>query len=135
MTESIATEDLVSAYIELRNARTKLKDDYEADDLKLKTDMEKLEVALLKICNDVKATSIKTAHGTVVRRLNERFYCTDWDNFNKFLIENQAIDLLERRIHQGNFKEFISMHEGDGLPPGVNVIREYGVTIRKPSAK
>jgi hypothetical protein len=42
--------------------------------------------------------------------------------------------LLERRIHQTNFKQFMSEHEGDGLPPGVNAMREFDVTIRKPSS-
>jgi len=67
--------------------------------------------------------------------MNERFYCNDWDNFKKFILEHQAIDLFERRIHQGNFKEFMSGHKDDGLPPGVNVMREFGITVRKPTSK
>ena len=31
------------------------------------------------------------------------------------------------------FKEFIKDHIADGLPPGVNVMREYGVSVRKSS--
>jgi hypothetical protein len=41
--------------------------------------------------------------------------------------------LLERRIHQSNFREFLNGHEDDGLPPGINVMREFGVTVRKNS--
>jgi hypothetical protein len=67
--------------------------------------------------------------------LNERFYCNDWDNFRKFVLENEAVELLERRIHQGNFKEFMSEREGDGLPPGVNAMREFGITVRKPASR
>jgi hypothetical protein len=48
-------------------------------------------------------------------------------------MENDAVDLLERRIHQGNFKQFMAEHERDGLPPGVNVMREFGIVVRKPS--
>lgn len=129
----INLEELVSAYISLRNERASLKDEYEQKDNALKTDMEKLEVAMLGVCNTVNADSIKTTHGTVIRKLNERFYCQDWDNFYKFVLENEAVQLLERRIHQSNFKEFISNHGGDGLPPGVNVMREFGVSVRKAS--
>ena len=75
----------------------------------------------------------RTDSGTVIRKLNERYTTSDWDNFKKFVLEHEAIDLLERRIHQGNFKEFIARREGEGLPPGVNVMREYGITVRKPS--
>ena len=85
------------------------------------------------MCNEISADSIKTAHGTVIRKLNERFFCQDWDNFRKYVLENEAVELLERRIHQSNFRQHMAEHEGDGLPPGVNVMREYGITVRKSS--
>ena len=58
----------------------------------------------------------------------------DWDNFKEFVLEHGAVDLFERRIHQGNFKQFIAEHDGEGLPPGVNVMREFGITVRKAAA-
>lgn len=127
------TEELVEAYINLRNAREKLLTQYETEDEKLKAEMALLEKSLLNICNSVNADSIKTAHGTVMRRLNERYFCQDWDNFYKYVLDNEAVQLLERRIHQTNFKEHLREHEDDGLPPGVNVMREFGVTVRKSS--
>jgi hypothetical protein len=129
----VNTEELVAAYIALRNERANLKDNYEEADKKLVTDMEKLEKIMLDICNEIGADSIKTTHGTLMRRVNERFYCTDWDNFKNYVLENEAVELLERRIHQGNFKEHMTQIEGQGLPPGVNVMREYGITVRKAS--
>ena len=127
------TEELVEAYINLRNAREKLLTQYETEDEKLTAEMALLEKSLLNICNSVNADSIKTAHGTVMRRLNERYFCQDWDNFYKYVLDNEAVQLLERRIHQTNFKEHLREYEGDGLPPGVNVMREFGVTVRKSS--
>jgi hypothetical protein len=127
------TEELVSAYLALRNSRAELKESYEEADAKLKADMDQIEQAMLEICNEVGADSIKTTHGTLIRKVNERFYCTDWDNFKNYVLENEAVELLERRIHQGNFKEHMTQIEGQGLPPGVNVMREYGITVRKAS--
>lgn len=132
---NVNTEELVDAYISLRAERAKLKEEYDERDAVLQKDMQALEAALLDVCNTVNANSIRTKNGTVMRRVNERFYCTDWDNFRQFVLENGAVDLFEKRIHQGNFKEFMSEREGDGLPPGVNVMREYGVTVRKSSAE
>jgi hypothetical protein len=103
------------------------------NDKVLLDDMDALEKEMLVICNDTNASSIRTGSGTVIRKLNERFTTNDWDNFKKFVMENDAVDLLERRIHQGNFKQFMAEHEQDGLPPGVNVMREYGIVVRKPS--
>jgi len=131
----VNTEELVEAYINIRNQREKLLREFEAADGALKEDLQKLEAALLDICNSVNADSIKTTHGTVMRKLNERFFCQDWDNFYKYVLDNEAVQLLERRIHQSNFREDLKEIEGDGLPPGVNVMREYGVSVRKATSR
>ena len=130
----INTEDLVSAYLNIRNQREAILREYERADNELKAEMSKLEAALLDVCNSENADSIKTTHGTVMRKLNQKFFCSDWDNFYKFILDNQAVQLLERRVHQGNIKQFMEDTQGDGLPPGVNVLREYGVSVRKASA-
>jgi len=130
---SVNTEQMVDAYLAVRSEREKLLREYEANDARLKEDLSKIEVALLTVCNDINADSIKTTNGTVIRKLNERFYCNDWDNFRKYVLENEAVELLERRIHQSNFKQHLSDQTGDGLPPGVSVMREFGITVRKVS--
>jgi hypothetical protein len=130
---SVDVEELVSAYLAIRSERERILRQYEVEDANLKSDMAEIEAMMLAVCNDVNADSIKTQHGTVMRKLNERFFCNDWDGFRKFVLEHEAVELLEKRIHQGNFKQFISEHEGDGLPPGVNIMREYGISVRKSS--
>ena len=129
----VNVEELVGAYLSIRTERERLLKEYETADALLKKDLAALESVMLDVCNKVNADSIKTSFGTVIRKLNERFFCTDWDNFKDFVLENQAVELLEKRIHQGNFRQFMSEHEGDGLPPGVNVMREYAVSVRKSS--
>jgi len=130
---SVNTEQMVDAYLAIRTERERILREYEANDARLKEDMAKIEVALLGVCNEINADSIKTTSGTVIRKLNERFYCSDWDNFRKYVLENEAVELLERRIHQSNFRQHLSETEQDGLPPGVNVMREFGITVRKVS--
>lgn len=130
----VNTEQLVQAYITIRSEREKILAEYESADKALKAELAKIEMALLDVCNGINADSIRTGHGTVMRKLNERFFCQDWDGFYRFVLDNGMPHLLERRIHQGNFKEFIKEHENDGLPPGINVLREYGVSVRKLSA-
>ena len=128
------TDQLVETFITLRNERDRLRNEWEAKDGVVKEEMAKLEQALLSICNETNATSIKTDKGTVIRKLTERYFCTDWEHFRDYVLERQALELLERRIHQGNFKEFITERQDEGLPPGVNVMREFGVTVRKPTS-
>ena len=132
-TTELKLDDLVNVYLTIRNEREKLKASWEVQDGELEQDMKSLEQSMLTICNDTNASSIRTENGTVIRSLKERFTTNDWDNFKKFVLDNEAIDLLERRIHQGNFKEFMAEHQGEGLPPGVNVMREFTIVVRKPS--
>jgi len=126
-------ESLVADYLTIRREREKLKAQFEEQDGELKGAMEKIEAALLDICNQTGTSGLKTLHGTVTRQVKDRFFCTDWDNFKKFVETEGSLDLLERRIHQKNFKEFMSGREGKGLPPGVNSLREYDIVVRKAS--
>jgi hypothetical protein len=129
----INVQELVEIYLKIRGERERILRQYESEDAALKSDLAEIEAMMLAVCNDVNADSIRTQHGTVIRKLNERFYCNDWDGFRKFVLEHGAVELLEKRIHQGNFKQFLADHDGAGLPPGVNVMREYGISVRKSS--
>jgi len=117
----------------IRSAREKMKAEWEVEDRALEDEMKVLEQNFMVTCNESNAKSIRTNNGTVIRKLNERFTVADGESFRKFVLENEAVDLLEARIHQGNFKEFIKERTADGLPPGVNVMREFTITVRKPS--
>ena len=132
-TTELNLDDLVKIYLTIRTEREKLKAGWEVKDSELEQEMKLLEQSMLTVCNDTNASSIRTESGTVIRSLKERFTTNDWDNFKKFVLDNEAIDLLERRIHQGNFKEFMAEHKDEGLPPGVNVMREFTIVVRKPS--
>ena len=127
-------EALVETYLTIRRQRESLKASFEAQDNELKAEMEKIEGALLEICNTTNTNGFRTTYGTVTRQIKDRFFCTDWDNFKKFIETEGSIDLLERRIHQRNFKEFMAERKGDGLPPGVNSLREYDIVVRKAPA-
>lgn len=128
------TETLVNEYLTIRDNRARILREFESQDAKLKEDLGVIERQLIDVCNTINADSIKTRNGTVMRKLTERFYCEDWDGFKQFVLDNEAVDLFEKRIHQGNFKQFMADHEGQGLPPGVNVMREFGITVRKVNA-
>ncbi len=50
----------------------------------------------------------------------------------KFIREHDAPDLLERRIAQGNFAQFIQENP-DKMPAGVNIESKYSITVRRSS--
>lgn len=133
--EKVDLGELVNTYLTIRRERDILKQQFESRDDELKADMSAIEQVLLTACNDIKADSIRTENGTIIRSLKETFTCTDWTNFKKFIVESNEPDLLQQRIHQSNFKKFMESHEGDGLPPGVSAMREFTVVVRKPTSK
>lgn len=135
--EQLDLDVLVKTYLTLRGEREKITADYELAEKAIKSKMLLLEQAMLDVCNTTKADSIKTAQGTVMRSVKERYDCNDWSGFKDFILEHQAVDLLQRRIHQSNFKTFLSEHtvDSEGLPPGVSIFREFNITVRKPTSR
>jgi len=128
-------EELVKTYLTIRNEREKIEAEFKEQDAALKAEMATLEQAMLAGCNEIKADSIRTPHGTIMKKLSERFTCSDRDNFNKFVLEHGAVELFAAHLHQSNFKEFMSERHHEGLPPGVNVMREFTITVKKPTVK
>lgn len=123
-------DKLVKAYIKIRTARDELTKEFDAKKAKLTEDLTAVETALLEVCKETGQEGGKTAFGTFTRTTKERYWTNDWDNFYKVVNEHQAPQLLEQRIHQGNFKTFLKDNP-DALPPGVNVDRRYAITVRR----
>jgi len=135
MSNQIEVDKLVEAYISIRGEREKLARQFEVQDQELKGQLEKLEQVMLEKCNDIGADSIRTGQGTIIKNLRESFVCGDWDNFKKFVLDNQALELLQQRISQANMKEYLSTRENEGMPPGISTMREFKVTVRKPTKR
>ena len=53
---------------------------------------------------------------------------------HKFMKENDALHLLEQRIHNGNMKQFLEDNP-DKSPMGLQADRRYTVSVRKPTSK
>ena len=76
--------------------------------------------------------SVRTDFGTVTMQLKTRYTSQDWDSFKTFMMQNDALDLVERRISQLNMAKFLE--ENPGLvPPGLNADSEYTITVKKPT--
>jgi hypothetical protein len=118
------------AYINLRDARTKLRQDYDAQDASLKEAQAKLDAVMLDHLNKHGMDSVKTAAGTFYRQEEITPSAADWNALYEWIKDNDAWDALERRIKKTFVKEFMEGHNG-GLPPGISVFREYVVRVRR----
>ena len=119
-------EKLMQAEINMREAIEDLEN--KVKDIKAKR--AQIQNALNEACQKLNVTSLKTSVGTLTRTLKTRYWTTDWPEMYKFLKENDALELMEKRISQSNMKDFVS-NNPDLSPPGLQATSEYSVSIRK----
>ena len=131
----IQLDELVNTYLKIRNQKDALYQEFQKTDRELKADLAQIEQVMLSSLNEVSADSIRTSGGTIIKTLKENYVCSDWSNFKDFVLENEAVELLQQRIHQANFKEFLASKSEDGLPPGISTMREFNIVVRKPTSK
>jgi hypothetical protein len=134
MTEKLPVEKLVAAYRKLRTAIAEEEEIFEAKVADLKEKLDYVSKELLEFCNDQNIDSIRTPAGTLSRRVQSRYWTTDWDQMYSFIEKHNAPFLLEKRLHNGNVKQFLEENP-DALPVGLQVDNKYVVHVRKPTEK
>lgn len=127
---TIDMDKITRAYVRLRDARADAKKAWMDEDTKFAQKMERLEAEMLRFLNDSKTDSFKTQNGTVYKQLDIIPTGSDWDILYHWIAKNDAFDALERRIKKTFVKDYMDSHEGTP-PPGVSVLREYKVRVRR----
>lgn len=124
-------DQVVQAYNAIRDARTARRRAWEEKDLELEEDQRTLKVHMLDLLNKTGAKSIATDAGTVYRSLKVKPSAADWTAIYDWIAQNpDRFELLEKRLKSTFVKEFMEENEGQA-PPGVNVHREYEVSVRR----
>jgi hypothetical protein len=129
-----SVEEMVAAYRKIREAISEKEEAHKADISGLREQLDIVSDALLGVCNSLQADSLRTAAGTVSRRVNTRYWTTDWERMYEFIRENDVPFLLEQRIHNGNMKQFLDENP-DSLPIGLQADRKFVIQVRKPTGK
>ena len=124
---------LVKAYRALRDKRSELKIAFEAQDTVLANKQDTIQGVLLQHCNDNDVTSVKTDEGTFFRQKKVNYWCSDWDNFYKWVVEKNIPEILQKRISQKNLKEYLGEH--DDIPIGLQSNAVYTITVQKPRGR
>lgn len=134
MAEELSINDLVAAYRKIRATIAEAEEAHEAKIKGLKEKMELVSTELLNFCNEQNLDSVRTPEGTVSRRVQTRYWSTDWEEMYKFIEEHNVPFVLEKRIHNGNMKQFLEENP-DVLPIGLQVDNKYVIQVRKPTEK
>ena len=130
--ETIPLDRLAKIYRKIRAEITTLTQEYDSKIETLKAQQDEIKNAMKDMMKAMGVTSVRTEQGTVVLSVSTRYSTQDWDSFKKFVVEHDAVDLLEKRIAQTNMNQFLE--ENPGLvPPGLNSTSEYDISVRKPT--
>lgn len=127
-------EEMVSIYIKIRNHIEETEERHKSELEKIREEYDIVSQHLLGICNEQNLDSIKTPAGTVSRTVSTRYWASDWEQMYSFIRDHDAPQLLERRIHNGNMKQFLEENP-DTLPIGLQADSRYTIRVRKPTAK
>jgi hypothetical protein len=129
----VPADVLAETYIKIRDKRAELKEKFEQEDNALKEQQDLLAGEMLEVCYETGADSIKTPAGTIIRKVDTRYWTTDWDSMYKFIEEHEAFPLLEKRLHQTNLKQFLEENP-ELLPAGLQADSKYTVVVRRSKA-
>lgn len=128
MEETPSIDRLIRIYLKMRAAIQEKDKEIEA----IKEQQQEVKNAIKDLLLSAGGKSLRTDQGTVTLVQKTRYYTNDWDSFKKFVIEHDAVDLLEKRIAQTNMAQFLEENKGL-VPPGLNSDSEFDVSVRKPT--
>jgi len=137
MTESnegatVPMDTLARVYRKMQTKIQQMTAVYETEVEGLKAQQEVVKTALKDQMLALGVKSVNTAEGTVILSTKTRYSTQDWDAFKEFMKENDALDLLEKRIAQTNMATFLQENP-TLVPPGLNSNSEYAISVRKPT--
>lgn len=133
MTEEVIPLDrLTRIYMKMRVAIQDLEREYDTKLEDLKSQQQAIKNAMKDQMLALGTKSARTDFGTVTLTEKSRYYTQDWDSFKQFVVEHDAVDLLEKRIHQSNMSKFLEENPSL-MPPGLNSDTEFDVSVRKPT--
>jgi hypothetical protein len=133
MTEDMIPMDkLARIYRKIKAEIDELTKDYDTKVEQLKEKQNTLKFAMKDQMQALGVKTVNTTFGTVSMVQKTRYSTQDWDAFKDFVVENHAVDLLEKRIAQTNMAQFLADNPGS-VPPGLNMFSDFEIRVTKPS--
>ena len=124
---TIPLDKLARIYVKMRAAMQDLDKQIE----NIKEQQQEVKNAMKDQMMALGTKSVRTDFGTITLKEKTRYYTQDWDSFKKFVIEHDAVDLLEKRIAQTNMQTFLEENP-DLHPPGLSSLAEFDISVTKP---
>ena len=128
----VPLDKLAKVYRKMSAEVKKLTQDYDTAVAAIKAQQDTVKTAIKDEMLRLGVKSVRTDGGTISLSTKTCYSTDDWDAFKEFIKENDALELLEKRIAQTNMATFLEENPGK-VPAGLNTFTEYAVSVRKPS--
>ena len=126
-------DSAIGAYMILRRQKEAIENKVKEEVSEIEAKMEKLEAWIKQQADAQGVTSFKTPHGTAFLTTTDYANVADWDAVLNYIRDNEAYDMLEKRISKMAVRGYIEQNKA--VPPGVNYGTKLEVNIRKPTTK
>ena len=130
---TVNVDDVVATYMKLRSQKESIEAEVKDRVSTIKAKMEKLEAWIKEQADVQGVTSFKTKHGTAFLTTTDYANVADWDAVLDFIREQEAFDMLEKRISKIAVRGYIEANKA--VPPGVNYGTKLEINIRKPATR
>jgi hypothetical protein len=119
------------AYINIREAKRELGERFREEESALDEHLNKAKQMLIEHCKRSNQKGGTTIDGhSFSMQVKTRYVTQDWESLNKVILEHKVPELYEKRIHQGNMKQFLSENP-EVLPAGMRTDSEYTIVVRR----
>lgn len=128
---SFTVEQVVETYLKLRRKKEAVENETKDRVADIKAKMTMLESWLMQKAGEDGVTSFKTTAGTAFVTTTDFANVADWDAVLTFIKENDAFDMLEKRVSKTAVRSH--MDETGDVPPGITYGSKIGINVRKAS--
>ena len=130
---TVTVDAVIKKYMRLREKKAAIEATVKEELDKVKGDMGKLEAWLMAKLDADGLTSFKTEFGTAFLTTTDFANVEDWDAVLRFIREEDAFDMLEKRVSKTAVRGYIEANKE--VPPGIKYGTKLDINIRKPTVK
>lgn len=128
---ALTVDDVIGAYMKLRQQKDSIEAETKDRVKVVKEKMAKLEAWIKQKADADGVTQFKTPHGTAYLTTTDYANVADWDAVLGFIRENDAYDMLERRVSKVAVRGYIDLNKA--VPAGITYGTRIDVNVRKPA--
>jgi hypothetical protein len=118
-TPQLKVDEYVRQYVELRDCRQLIDEEYKEKRQEVTAVMEKIDGLLQAFFTKTGTTKLATKYGTAYIKTKYTASLADPEIFKDFVIEHKLYELTDIRANSTAVQEYVKEH--NALPPGVNL--------------